>query len=474
VPDDAIALTEAPAARARPSSILPIALAVLLFPTLLGSSKTIFNDGDTSWHIATGQWILDHHAIPHTDPFSFTRFGKPWVPIEWLAEVIYASAYRLAGYGGVAAVVTSALMALHAVVYSNAARFIRPWLAVGALMLLDLVLVPMMLARPHLLTWPILAFWIWLILRSREQNRSPPLAAALLMALWANLHGGFVFGLVIAAAFGLEAVLAAEDKRLALREWLIFGVACAAALFVNGNGLDGVVHPLRFTELKMLPLIDEWRPSSFARTPFFFGALALTLALIAWKRPRLSWVRWLLLAGFLGFALLQTRHQAMFAIVAAMLLPEGFAPGRKKNGAETASLRWVIASGAALLIAVRGVVPLQPPENEANPWQLIAMVPPQLRAQPVLNGYSMGGPLILSGIRPYVDGRGDMYGDGLVFEYARIVHGDRRAFSAAVGRWNIRWAILPNRSRLILLLDRTPGWRLLARDEAGSIYVRTA
>ena len=77
---------------------------------MLGSSKTIFNDGDVSWHIATGQWILDHRAIPHVDPFSFTWAGKPWVPIEWLAEVFYASAYRLAGYGGVAALVTAALM----------------------------------------------------------------------------------------------------------------------------------------------------------------------------------------------------------------------------------------------------------------------------------------------------------------------------------------------------------------------------
>ena len=63
-------------------------VAVLLIPAVLGSSQTIFNDGDVSWHIATGQWILDHRAIPHTDPFSFTWAGKPWVPIEWLAEVI--------------------------------------------------------------------------------------------------------------------------------------------------------------------------------------------------------------------------------------------------------------------------------------------------------------------------------------------------------------------------------------------------
>src|SRR3954464_11393049 len=105
-----------PAKRQR-SSILSAFVAVLLIPALLGSSSMIFNDGDVSWHIATGQWILDHRAIPSTDPFSFPWAGKPGVPIEWLAEVIYASAFRLAGYGGVAAIVTAALMALHAAVY---------------------------------------------------------------------------------------------------------------------------------------------------------------------------------------------------------------------------------------------------------------------------------------------------------------------------------------------------------------------
>src|SRR3954454_22925444 len=81
-------------------SILPLFVAVLLIPAVLGSSQTIFNDGDVSWHIATGQWILDHRVIPHADPFSFTWAGKPWVPIEWLAEVFYASAYRLEGVCG--------------------------------------------------------------------------------------------------------------------------------------------------------------------------------------------------------------------------------------------------------------------------------------------------------------------------------------------------------------------------------------
>ena len=92
----------------------------------------------------------------------------------------------------------------------------------------------------------------------------------------------------------------------------------------------------------------------------------------------------------------------------------------------------------------------------------------------MFNGYSMGGPLILSGIRPYVDGRGDMYGDELVIGYSKIIHGDAQDFAATVQRWNIRWAILPKGSRLIPLLDRSPHWRLLGRDAVGAIYLRTA
>jgi hypothetical protein len=473
------ATPEAAALRAEPSarpksdrgSLISLLLAVVLIPAVLGSSKTIFNDGDVSWHIATGQWILAHRLIPHSDPFSFTWGGRPWVPIEWLAEVIFAAAYELSAYAGVAALVTAALMALHVIVFANASRYVR---ALIAIIPMDFVLVPMLLARPHLLVWPLLAAWMWLMLRAREQDRAPPLSCALLMTLWANLHGSFVLGIGIAGLFGLEALLFSGDRTRVLRTWVPFGIACVAAVFINANGVSGVVHPLRMEDLQMLPLIDEWKPSNPKVTPFFFAILALTLALIAWKRPRLMWTRWLLLAGMLGLALLQVRHQAMLAIIAAMVLPEGF--GRKGVAfvpADRAAIGVVSAAALALIIA-RAILPLSPVENETNPWKLIAQVPAQYRSQPVLNGYSMGGPLILSGIRPFIDGRGDMYGDALVADYVRISRGDPAAFDAAVRRWNIRWTILPQRTRLTEILARSPGWRRIASDEAGTVYVKTA
>ena len=51
------------------------------------------------------------------------------------------------------------------------------------------------------------------------------------MALWANLHGGFVLGLMLIAPIALDAVLNADArvrKSLALR-WAMFGVAALAA-----------------------------------------------------------------------------------------------------------------------------------------------------------------------------------------------------------------------------------------------------
>jgi hypothetical protein len=125
-------------------------------------------------------------------------------------------------------------------------------------------------------------------------------------------------------------------------------------------------------------------------------------------------------------------------------------------------------------VLVRAAMPLSPLENESNPWGLIASVPAGLRSQPVLNDYSMGGPLILSGIRTYVDGRGDMYGDELVLGFGRIVGGDRRAFAEAVDRWNIRWAIAPNgEKRFIQMLNSTPGWHRIRQDKVGVVYARS-
>jgi hypothetical protein len=107
-----------------------------------------------------------------------------------------------------------------------------------------------------------------------------------------------------------------------------------------------------------------------------------------------------------------------------------------------------------------------------NPAGLLAGVPPEVRARPVFNGYNVGGTLIAAGIRPFIDGRSDLYGDDFAFAHLAMVDGDKAGFDAAVRRWNIGWTILPANAALAAQLDADPDWHRLAADDATVIHVR--
>lgn len=448
----------------------------LLVPIALGSSLTIFNDGDVRWHIAAGQWMLDHRAVPHVDPFSFTYSGQPWMAFEWGSQLIFGAAHRFAGFGGVAAVVTAALVALHLTIVAEARRWVGPLGIAATIILLNLILIPMILARPHLLGWVMLAVWLRLLLRAREAGRTPPLIAAALMILWVNLHGSFAIGLVLAAVVALDACIEANWRWPVVRGWLVFGIASTLAAMVNPNGIFGFLHPLTVAQLTTLPLIVEWRPSDWGRTPFFFVALGIAALLMAWRGVKLRPVMAGLLALLLLLAFHQMRHQAVLAIVAVLLLPRAMGRGERPAlfAEEQRPLVAVgLASALTGLLLFRLLTPLEPAENGANPASAIAALPGGLRTAPGLNGYGFGGPLILAGIRPYIDGRSDMYGDAFFADYQRILDGDRAAFDRAARGYDLQWTMLAPRYRALLgRLDSDPAWQRIYADKVAVIHRR--
>jgi hypothetical protein len=79
------------AARSSPlRDLAPIAIAILVYSAALFSPQ-VLADGDTWSHIAIGQWIIQHHAVPWTDPFSLTHGGAPWGAHEWLPSLRWLS-----------------------------------------------------------------------------------------------------------------------------------------------------------------------------------------------------------------------------------------------------------------------------------------------------------------------------------------------------------------------------------------------
>ena len=450
------------------ADLLPIFI-VLGLPVGLASTARTFGDGDTAWHVAVGQWIASHGRIPSTDVFSYTAAGKPWVAMEWPADLVFAAAWRLAGYAGLATIVSAALIALNFILFVHLRHRVGPIGLTLAIIGMDVVLSAFMLARPHVLVWPLLAGWTVLLAKSTETGRPPPLWSALLLTLWANLHGSFPMAAVVGGFLALDALIAAQWKTL--REWLLFAAACLVAVCLNVNGLAGMLQPFHVANLKTLHLIVEWLPTTTNNSPQFYGALLLVLGILLWRGVRIPIGRLLLLLAMTFLAFMQLRHQSWLAIVAAVIVPPLLADGK----AETKGSLLPLAIGAVALLVGRALVPLTPPESVSNPRSLLAHVPAGMKNQPVFNEYSFGGPLILAGIKPYIDGRSELYGDAFMTDYTEISMGDWGRFQRAVERYDIRWTILPaGKFKLREELDHSPQWRRVYADTVGVIHVRKA
>ena len=171
-----------------PVQLMVLAFAVCAFAAAAFTRQLLW-DGDTLWHLATGQWMLDHRQIVAADPFSFTVPGKPWTNLEWLSEVLMAPVYNAGGLSGLQLLFALALGILTWILGGELARKLPPFTCAVTLFLALACTSQSWLARPHLLALPVLALWTVQLMKARERGRAPPLWLLPVMTVWANLHG---------------------------------------------------------------------------------------------------------------------------------------------------------------------------------------------------------------------------------------------------------------------------------------------
>lgn len=449
---------------------LPAFLVAAFAPPVLG-------DGDTLWHVAAGNWIIDHGRVPMVDPFSFSFAGQPWHVHEWLAEVLYALAWRAFGWAGVAALaglmVALAAGLLHAFLRAR----ISPVAALLALVLSFACLAPGMLARPHLMSLPLLVGWSWLLLNARAADRAPAPGWLLLIPLWANIHGSALFAAALAGFFAAEALVTRPaDWRRTLRLWTPFVAGALLGLLATPRGLEGVIFLVELTRMKSLGLVVEWQPLDLARLSAAQVLFWAGLGSLLWWRVRLPWTRLALLALLVVMTLQHQRHQALLATVGTMVWAQAVACSRR--AAPLPSLRaWLAPAATALLAAalvLRLALPTAPRESNGYPRTALAHIPADLRGLPVLNGYNSGGALIAGGIRPFIDGRTDLYGDAFNALAHGAEHGAPGVLEQVLAQWPIAWTFLPTESRAVAQLDRAPGWQRIYADRLIVMHRRMA
>ncbi len=463
---------------------------------------------DLWWHLRIGRLIVESGHIPRTNLFAWTLpADTPFTYAAWLGEVWL---YLLHAAGGVALLLFSRtlivgiafwLTAMEAERRSGSAR-----IAAMATLLLGLMTFNNLIVRTQMWSW--LPFVLILrLLRRYGDGEVPPrrlAAMPLLIALWSNLHGAFVLGLVLGGLVALGESWRwlrrpAERPFARLKAlWLAVG-ASALAVMANPRGAGLYRYVLNLLgSAPVQQLIVEWQsptPHGIANTTFFAVVLGLLL-LFAFGRRRLGPTDGLLLAFFLWMAWGSQRSVLWFGFVAAPILAEQVAallPSRLLHAdAPRNALNLVLALLVwlpVLLVQPWWVeeMPL-PATYRAQVWHGTEAGPLLDRHTPVkavaylrdhpggrlFNEMGYGSYLIwaLPQQKVFIDPRVELFPYEMWLDYAAISHGvryDRLLQDYGVDRLLIDRELQRDLS-LSLAEDRE--WKLVYSDEVAEIWQR--
>ncbi len=471
-------------------SIPAIVFTLLATLVPIALQKPMLNsDGDLARHLRHGHYMFEHGALIREDPFSFTRPGAPFIGFEYGSQLVYALAERAGGLPAIA-ILAGLLIAL---TYTLLTRFllshrVDPLLACLTVGLAIALGSEHWTARPHLFS--ILAVVILLAMLERGSRRAVALTTAMLFVVWANLHGGFVYGWVLIVVYlggSLGEVFWGDERALWSERVRTYGtmlISSVVATFLNPHGLELHRHLFGFFGT---PFLRD-NTAEFASPNFhepagkaFLGVLLLCLlSLSLHRRPTLP--RLFLICAGIAFALIAVRNIPLFGLTALPILALHFDevwrrlpdPRRVRGRFEitsrsTATLPWmvpvVLLMGSLALGRGRlGSAQLIRDEFDATIFPVAAVSRARghdLKGR-LYHEFAWGGYLLYAWPQQkiYIDGGTDFFGEALFREYSMI--------KGMAPGWRDR---LQARDISLLLLGReTPISHQVARDGTWTMW----
>jgi len=494
--------------------LMPI---VFLFGRMDGAT-TLLGDCDAGWHIRTGQWILANRRVPTSDLFSFSKPGQPWYAWEWLSDIIWA---WLVAHGGLALLclfVSVLLAATFSLLYSLTRRKADPIVALVVTMAAAAASSVHWLARPHLFSLFFVILFLIVLEREREGRRrfcglsflvSLPAATV----LWTNLHGGFVAGILIVAAYAagesLRALFAPDAAgRLAAwaaaRRYYVACAGCLAASLVNPYFYHLHVHVVQYLrDPYQSQFIIEFLTLSFHHpVAIFFEVLLLAAAITAaGNLSQRNFIDPVLMALWAHGSLLAARNIPIFAIVAAppiaaaaqgwiISLPRWNAAGwfraavRKylavaAEFAQTDAIsRWHPASVLGVVVVAALLFAPHPPSKfraEFDPKAFPAAAVDSLSKDPSARifAYDQWGDYLIYRLFPhtrvFLDGRSDFYGAD--FEKAAMgVERVKYDWEQTLAQYGVNTILLSPATPLAGALKESSRWRVVYDDGVAVVF----
>lgn len=480
-------------------SILDVAFAaVFVWLVAFSVSETgagLLQDAFTGFHIRTGQYIVEHGAVPHTDVFSFTRAGQPWYEWEWLASVLFYFGFQLAGFkalivGAATVLAASMLILVRHMVWSGANVFIAVCLMHVAVTVSSVHY----LARPLIFTLLFMPLALWLIARDRRRPSRAVWLLVPLCALWANLHAGFA-GFLATLAILAAGCLVEGKRRSAVRYALLAGL-CFLASGLNPYGFKEHLHVWQYMHDPTIQnLVQEFQPPKFQGFEgLYFEAMivgsVVVMVRLVMKREIASA---LMIGAWMHLALQSVRHMPILAIV---LLPAAaaelavlwrFLTGKKRSFEildsiardyrEAVSRVSVWPALLVVFFAAGGSLIPYPRDFSAEkyPVALVARNAGLLASSRVFAVDNWSDYMLFRlypRARAFMDGRNQgFYGDKVPEEYMDVMYG-RERWRAVLDQYGVNAVLVEDTSSIASLLRLDAGWKIVDHDKDAILFQR--
>jgi hypothetical protein len=494
--------------------LMPIAFVFLR----MGGATGMLGDGDTGWHLRTGEWIIANGRVPHEDMFSYTRAGQPWFAWEWLWDVLFAWLHQR---GGMEAVILASVL----VVCTTSVLLFRltcrkcgnPLLAIALMILVTGGAAIHWLARPHLFTMLFTVIFYSILERVKDGNVRLLWWLPALTVLWTNLHGGFFLGIALTGAYAAgeiaDAVFTSDASRRqpALRRgvpYLITAAGCLAATFVNPYFYHLHQHILAYLgDGYMYRNIVEFQSFDFHHpvASYFEPMLILGLGAAVWNLYRRQFGYSILLAGWAHLALVVVRNVPIFMIVAAPLVAEmlqsllselptknlaawirqgavKFEEYAKDFGSTDSIARVHLTSAAGIgLLAALFYAPNAPAKCRAEydakryPAKAVEILRQAGSPEVIFTDDEWGGYLIYRlypSKRVFIDGRSDFYGTPFNEKYQSVM-GVRYDWEKSLGQYHVNTILLSPKAALAGALKESRHWRPVYDDGVAIVFRAT-
>jgi hypothetical protein len=459
--------------------------ALLAAPALVCMHAKAVADPDVWLHMRTGQWILQHQAIPHTDSFTSFGAGRPWAAYSWLFDLLVVRCFQWLGISGLLLYTTAMVLAITGAVY-HLIRRLQSDFSLSVLLTLMATLSLTRVFSPRSWLFSILFFVLQLdiLLDARKTGRARQLLwLPVLYALWTNLHIQFFDGLVVLALAVAEAILSRwwTSARTRLSPAWLCGAVVASILATLANPYGWNIYRIGFhaaSQPAILSLIGEYRALPF-RSPADYSVVFLALAAaitLGWRR-RLPFFETALLAFAAIVSFRSERDMWIMILIAAAILAQDITTS-KGTRPSAAGFTLPITAAAIAIILFMGVramhlnnTQLRAALAQKMPVRAVEVIKQQGYRGPLYNPFTWGDYLIWDLRMPVsIDGRTDFNGDPRLERFYATWNA-QPGWASDPDLQSAGLVIAPINYPLTQLLRLDPRFQLAYQDNVAAVFI---